>query len=136
LLYLIPVALKLFLHTKQTFSKMRAEASDASTAYILYKRPVQYDTLSIVQYLHWTGHDVRPTCCIERNHPEWAAHNLPAIETVAGERFVGLRACVEFYAAEAGKDPDKLLSTAVAFKAANPEHRVGATTSTLLNGGL
>lgn len=40
-------------------------------SYVLYKKPIQYDTLYIVQYLHYLGINIVPTCCIERNHPEW-----------------------------------------------------------------
>jgi hypothetical protein len=97
-----------------------------TTEYILYKLPIQYETLNIVQYLYSKGYDARPACCIELNHPEWTARDLPSIETKTGKRYVGLRECTEFYAIDTGENPDELILNATTFKIANPEYRVGA----------
>jgi hypothetical protein len=93
-----------------------------SATYVLYKNPVQLDTLEIVQYLHSQGYkNVAPSCCIERNHPSWATR-LPAIETMDGHRFVGLEACVKYWEKVHGEA--SLLYNAHMFKLANPEYRI------------
>ncbi len=99
--------------------------SKSNNAYVLFKHPLQLDTLSIVRFLCHKGHnDMRPVRCIERNHPAWA-HDLPSIELASGERYVGLGSCIQFYAQETGQDPNSLLSNANAFNAANPDYRLG-----------
>ena len=50
--------------------------------YLLYKGPVQLDTLAMVRYLHSQGIDLQPALCVERQHPEWVAA-LPSIEVFA-----------------------------------------------------
>lgn len=89
--------------------------------YTLYKNPVQLDTLSIVQYLHFCGQRVTPTCCIERNHPSWVTQ-LPSIETSVGDRYIGLEQCTLFYEAVSGKS--NLLNEASVFKTNNPHYRI------------
>ncbi len=65
--------------------------------YILYKNPIQLDTLAVVQYLVMEhGLRVEPLCCVERNHPPWVTA-LPAIEEGGGQQHVGLYACVQYY---------------------------------------
>ena len=78
--------------------------------YILYKHPVQKETLAIVQYLfHARSILLLPTCCIERNHPDWAT-DLPSIETEE-RRYVGLNECVEFFERQSGVDGVFALAT-------------------------
>lgn len=91
--------------------------------YILLKNPMQLDTLAIVQFLHSRGDTMcQPVACVERNHPDWATE-LPAIEICEiGERFVGIKACVEFYEMHSGI-PD-LLAQALAFKRENARYRI------------
>jgi hypothetical protein len=50
-------------------------------SYILYKKPIQLETLYIVQYLYYLRIICIPKCCIERNYPIWV-NDLPSIETV------------------------------------------------------
>lgn len=100
--------------------------------HVLFKRPVELDTLHVVQYLYSLGHDVRAEACIERNHPEWAVESLPCIETAAGERHVGLDACVRFYAACASVPASSLVAEAVAFKQAHPEYRISSARKLVL----
>jgi hypothetical protein len=64
--------------------------------YILYKNPIQLDTLHIVQYLHSIDINIIPKYCIERNHPKWVAE-LPSIETSNGQKYIGINACIHFY---------------------------------------
>jgi hypothetical protein len=91
--------------------------------YILYKNPIQLDTLEIVQYLYSRGHkNVAPACCIERNHPTWVTM-LPAIETMGGcHRYVGLDMCVKYW--ENLHGVTNLLDNAHKFKLTNPEYRI------------
>lgn len=46
--------------------------------YILYKKPLQLDTLYIVQYLHSINITFLPHSIFERNHPPNVT-NLPSI---------------------------------------------------------
>jgi hypothetical protein len=87
-------------------------------AYVLYKRPVQLETLSIVQFLNSVGVDMRPSSVVERNH---AVGALPSIWH-AGTLHEGLDACVAFYETRSGQVD--LLRRARAFKEANPAYRI------------
>jgi hypothetical protein len=89
--------------------------------YILYKNPIQTDTLAIVQYLHSNGINIIPTHCIERNHPIWAVE-LPSIETTDGKKYVGLNQCIEFYQHATGKN--NILKEALVFKQYNPDYKI------------
>jgi hypothetical protein len=89
--------------------------------YILYKNPIQQNTLAVVQYLHSRGQELLPAVCIERLHPDWATE-LPSIETGDGERFVGLQRCMEFYERSTGIK--NLYHKAMAFNEQNPGYRV------------
>lgn len=90
--------------------------------YVLYKNPIQLETLEIVQYLHSCGHkNVAPSCCIERNYPFWVTQ-LPAIETVTGQRYVGLEKCVNYWETLHGET--NLQYKAHIFKIANPDYRI------------
>jgi hypothetical protein len=87
--------------------------------YILYKNPIQLDTLEIVHYLHSHGYKhVAPACCIERNHPAWVTM-LPAIETMGGHRYIGLDMCVQYWETLHGET--NLLDKAHKFKLTNPD---------------
>jgi len=96
--------------------------------YILYKNAIQSDTLAIVQYLHHSqGIDARPSACIERCHPAWASDALPCIQASDGRRYIGLDACVEFYASMCPRQmagEADLLQKSTAFKAAHGGYRI------------
>lgn len=90
--------------------------------YILFKQPIQYETLSIVQYLHSVGRTILPKYCIERNHPEWITE-LPSIfvpET--SEHYSGLERCVCFFEEESGMKG--LLEESKRFKQKYPNYRI------------
>lgn len=90
--------------------------------YILYKQPIQYETLHIVQYLHFLGIAVRPLICVEREHPSWVS-DLPSILIPStGERFIGLDECVQFYEQVSGVNG--VLEEATEFKKKHPEYRI------------
>jgi hypothetical protein len=64
--------------------------------YILYKNPIQLDTLQIVRYLHYTKKEI-PSCCIERNWPPIITE-LPAIfDHNTNKFYIGFDKCVEFW---------------------------------------
>jgi hypothetical protein len=86
--------------------------------YILYKHPIQKDTLAIVQYLHARGILLLPLVCIERNHPDWVTE-LPSIET-EHSRYKGLKECIEFYEQQSGICG--ILALAKEFKEQKPEY--------------
>ena len=90
-------------------------------AYLLYKQPVQPETLCIVQYLNSIGSGMLPRICIERNHPPWAKA-LPSIADERGDVHVGLDACVAYYERRSGVVG--LLAKSRAFKDARPDYRV------------
>ena len=46
--------------------------------YILYKNPIQLETLYIVQYLNYNNIDFLPNIIIEKNYPNFVK-NLPTI---------------------------------------------------------
>lgn len=88
--------------------------------YILYKNPIQIDTLTIVQYLHYNGHKATPKYCIERNYPPWVV-DLPSIETISEQqRYVGLNNCILFY--EKNYDIKDILAKSLNFKNKNPDY--------------
>lgn len=66
--------------------------------YVLYKKPVQVDTLAIVRYLfHEHGFDARPSMCIERAHPAWVTE-LPSIMDLDDDSVhVGFEECVKYF---------------------------------------
>ncbi len=90
------------------------------TIYILYKQPVQLDTLYIVQYLYYLGINLQPNTIIERNHP---AHiiNLPSIEC-NGKLYSGLDECISFY--ETYSNIQNVLVLSREFKRQNPKYTI------------
>lgn len=88
--------------------------------YVLYKQPIQYETLHIVQYLHSIGILLLPNVCIERNYPEWVS-SLPSID-VGKERYIGLDACIQYFETISGVSD--LLTKSQKFKEVNPEYRI------------
>lgn len=64
--------------------------------YILYKNPIQLETLAIVRYLQYSGKPNIPRYCIEINHPSWVT-SLPSVEEYNGTKHVGLDAVVKYY---------------------------------------
>jgi hypothetical protein len=92
-------------------------------SYILYKNPIQTDTLNIVQYLYFLGIPIIPKHCIERNHPNWA-FSLPSIETETNDKYIGFDECIKFYEKESGID--NLYYKALIFKINNPSFRINS----------
>lgn len=93
--------------------------------YILYKKPIQYETLYIVQYLHYLGIKLEPQYCIERNHPSWITM-LPSIYVSnKDEKYIGLEECIKFFEKETGIHC--LLQKSIEFKKNNPEYRIHKT---------
>lgn len=89
--------------------------------YILYKSPIQSDTLWIVRFLHSLGEDAKPVCVLERNHPSWVV-DLPSISDLDGERYVGFDNCVVFFEKKYGIS--HLLQRTAEFRSMNPEYKL------------
>jgi len=90
--------------------------------YILYKNPIQYDTLYIVQYLHYLGIILKPQYCIERNYPSWVT-SLPSIYVSNNDKkYIGLEECIKFFQQESGVN--NVLYKSNEFKKLNPEYRI------------
>ena len=87
--------------------------------YVLYKNPIQLDTLYIVKYLYYNEIKLIPKYCIERNHPSWVIV-FPSIETDEGERYIGLESCIAFYEKTSGIN--NLYSKSTLFKELNPKY--------------
>jgi hypothetical protein len=87
--------------------------------YILYKNPIQLDTLYIVQYLYYMGVNLIPKNCIERNHPNWVSE-FPSIETSNGDKYIGLESCIAFYEKHSGMT--NLYNKSKEFKEFNPKY--------------
>lgn len=88
--------------------------------YILYKKPIEIDTLYIVQYAYNLGKDIQPECCIER---EWVVEELPSIyDKDTNSWYIGKDKVIEYYEEITGiKDITKL---AYEFKKKNPNYRI------------
>lgn len=92
------------------------------TPYILYKNPIQYDTLYIVQYLYSIGINIKPCACVEREYP-LEVFELPAIYDLPSKVFhVGLEPVVEYYELKTGISG--LLEKSSKFKKENPDYRI------------
>ncbi len=96
------------------------------TTYILYKHPEQYDTLAIVQYLHYIGKSNEPDTCIERLPPSLNIP-LPSIYDMRNHKWwYGIENVIKFY--ENYSNIDNILEKAQEFKKNNPNytiHKVG-----------
>lgn len=89
--------------------------------YILYKNPVQLDTLAIVHYLFSEKNiDLSPHVIFERNHPNWVS-SIPSI-LYDDEKFIGLSECIRFYEKYSGIT--NLLSTALKWKQSNQNYHL------------
>jgi hypothetical protein len=88
--------------------------------YILYKNPIQLDTLNIVQYLHNEHISFLPNMILERNYPPFVT-DLPTI-LYKNKLYIGLNKCVELYESYSGIHD--LLDKANEFKKNNPSYTI------------
>lgn len=88
--------------------------------YILYKQPIQLETLHIVQYLHYCGIVFLPHTIFERNHPSFVKE-LPSI-LYQDKLYSGLHQVISLY--ESVSKIDHLLEKANTFKQANPKYTI------------
>lgn len=92
--------------------------------YILYKYPIQFETLTMVQYIHFVKKlTLLPLYCIERNHPSWTHDTLPCIHDLDHNIYYkGLRECEYFYRLAIwengypGEENEGLLKSAIQWK--------------------
>jgi hypothetical protein len=91
--------------------------------YILYKNPIQNDTLAIVQYIHHqTGQNIGTRVCIERNYPSDITE-LPSIRE-NGKIHTGLSECIQYFSQISGLPAATLYQNSCQFKRDNPEYRI------------
>ena len=88
--------------------------------YILYKNPIQLDTLYIVQYLHHKNIMFLPSIIIERNYPPFVTE-LPTIN-YKNKIYKGLEEVILLYENISGID--KILEKAIEFKNQNPKYTI------------
>ena len=88
--------------------------------YILYKQPIQLETLNIVQYLHNQLMNLLPSVIFERNYPPHIT-DLPAIQTPK-ELYLGIDRVVYFYGKQSGIT--NLLQKATYWKTQNPKYTI------------
>lgn len=88
--------------------------------YILYKKPIQLETLAIVQYLHSINIFFLPDTIIERNHPSFIKE-LPSI-IYKDKLYSGLEEVITLY--ESYSNIENLLEKAIEFKEKNPKYTI------------
>ena len=88
--------------------------------YILYKNPVQLETLHIVQYLHSQNITFLPNVIIERNYPSYVTE-LPTI-LYNRKLYIGIDICIKLYETYSGID--NILEKADEFKRLNPTYTI------------
>jgi hypothetical protein len=90
--------------------------------YILYKNPVQMETLSIVQYLHSEGILFLPKAIFERGYPQEIS-KLPSIYDLTEKKlYHGIEEVIKYY--EKKTKIKKLLKKANDFKVKNPDYKI------------
>lgn len=88
--------------------------------YILYKSPIQLDTLYIVQYLHYNNIIFLPSNIIERNYPQFVT-NLPTI--IYNKKYYnGLEEVISLYEKISGID--NILEKSREFKKQYPKYTI------------
>ena len=88
--------------------------------YILFKNPIQLDTLAIVQYLYYHKIVFLPNEIVERNYPDFITE-LPTI-VYDKKIYSGLKHVVELYEQISGIN--NLLQKAIQFKKENPKYTI------------
>lgn len=88
--------------------------------YVLYKNPIQIETLNIVQYLHYNKISFLPHTIIERSHPSFVKE-LPTI-VYNNKTYSGLSQVISLYEEISGIS--NLLEKANEFKKNNPKYTI------------
>lgn len=92
-----------------------------SCRYTLYKKPCQYETLAIIQYLYHNDIFVLPTVIVEHNHPKHI--ELPSIyDHRANILYQGIEECLLFF--EAKTNMTNLYNESIQFKENNPSFQI------------
>lgn len=93
-----------------------------SIDYIIYKNPVQLETLNIVQYLHSQGMSLLPKAIFERGFPIQIT-KLPSIYDMNENKlYHGLDETIKFF--EKKSKIKKLLNKSKEFKEKNPDYTI------------
>jgi len=88
--------------------------------YVLYKNPIQLETLHIVQYLYQENVHFLPSIIIERSYPIFVT-NLPTI-LYNDNLYIGLDECIKLFETYSGID--NLLQKSNEFKILNPKYTI------------
>lgn len=88
--------------------------------YILYKKPIQLETLNIVQYLHSKNITFLPSMIIEKNYPKFVTE-LPTIQ-YNNKIYTGLEEVISLYENISGIE--NILEKANEFKKYNPKYTI------------
>lgn len=88
--------------------------------YVLYKNPIQINTLYIVQYLHYNKINFLPSIIIERNYPHFITE-LPTI-IYNNNIYSGLNEVVSLYENISGIN--NILEKSIEFKKQNPKYTI------------
>lgn len=90
--------------------------------YILYKNPIQLDTLDYVRFLHYNNINATPKYCIERN---WGIEIVPTIKDLNNKKiYKGLPECIKYYASLANTPVDEFKKQVQNFKIKNPDYKI------------
>ena len=88
--------------------------------YSLYMPLSHTQIRTVLKYLAFIGNqDVTPIMLYWNQFPDWATNSTPAIETINGKRYVGLKACLEYY--EERYHVVNLMDKAVRFSERSPD---------------
>lgn len=91
-------------------------------AHILFKQPNQLDTLAIVQYAYYTGIDIQPKACIERNYPYYVREIPSILDMKTNVLHEGIDNVVKYYEKISGISD--ILTKASNFKKENPKYTI------------
>jgi hypothetical protein len=92
----------------------------STVRYTLYKKPIQLETLEIVQYLNSVGIICVPETIYECNYPHYVTE-LPSI-LYKNTLFSGMASVIDFY--EQVSEIQNLKELSSKFKIDNPEYRI------------
>jgi len=90
--------------------------------YTLYKNPIQLDTLAIVRYIYYTGINLQPTTCIERNYPESITEIPSILDHDINQIHTGLSNVIKYYEDKTGIT--NLLEKSLKFAEENPDFKI------------
>lgn len=93
--------------------------------YILYKNPIQLDTLDYVRFLFYHGIDAKPKYCVERN---WGIYTLPAIKDLdTSDIYYGKEGVKYYYSTFTNMNAEEFEKQVKIFKLHNPDYKINTS---------